>query len=165
MVWRLRKSLEATSISLSPSDTRRSTSSSRTLKPSDCAVTDGASASECGICNPGSRVLTRVIMKFRTNQQWFANGSGGDNLTDPVDAGLEAEILRNAQGHAGAFCCSQHTLAFGGVHRHRLLAQHRFAMLECDENVLEMQRIGGCHKDDVNLGGGAESFGRIVGLK
>ena len=55
---------------------------------------------------------------------------------------LEAEVLCHAERNLRTRCGRKHALAFAGIHCHGLLAEHWLAMLECDENVGEMQSIG-----------------------
>ena len=108
-------------------------------------------ASEACVGDPGPWAAESGIVEFRLRQQRFADTTRGNDLPHAVYAALETKVLRNAEKHSLAICGCEHAFAFGGIHCHRFLAEHRLAMLNREQNVFKVQGVGRGHKDCIHI--------------
>ena len=130
----------------------------------DGHVADRAAQREGGIVDPLPRTSLGRIAELRVGKHRLADASLVDRLPHALHAGVVAHVLGHAEGDARLGLRGQHPLDLAGVHRQRLLAKHRLAVLEREQNVVQMQRVGRGDEDRVDLGRGAQGLGGLKNM-
>ncbi len=90
----------------------------------------------------------------------LADAPCSDLLPHPLQAAVEAKVLRHSEEHAGCLRGGGHLFGLGGVHRQRLLAQDRLPMLQRQQSVVAVHRIRRSDEDDVDVRRGAQLLAR-----
>src|SRR5215472_8513811 len=78
---------------------------------------------------PGARVLGAGVERLECvhlREDWRTDFSGLDDVPGAFNDWIKMAVIGDAEFHPVGLCRSNHSIAFGRIHRHWLFAQHMF---------------------------------------
>ena len=116
---------------------------------------------ESRIGKPCATVLLRGITEFRARENGASDCSSRNLIAKPAGTFVKAKYVRDAEQNFRRVRSFYHAMALGGVHRHRLFAEHRFTMRNRSKGVGHVQGIRRSNEHGVDFGRGTELSDRI----